>query len=67
MITFHILFCKKAYECRIQQNILQLNKKSLFLTSDQVSKLKLKLIFQKIGSDYMTQREHWTVNDHNIH
>ena len=53
MIMLHILFCNKAYECQIQQNILQLNKKSSFLTSDQVSKLKL--ILKKIGSDYDTK------------
>ena len=40
----------------MQQKILQLNKTYPFLTSDQVSKLKLKLIFKKIGSDSATKR-----------
>ena len=40
----------------MQQKILQLNKTYPLLTSDQVSKLKLKLIFKKIGSDSATKR-----------
>ena len=38
----------------MQQKILQLNKTYPFLTSDQVSKLKL--IFKKLGSDSATKR-----------
>ena len=56
ILRFAFCSAAKACECQMQQNILQLNKKCPFLTYDQVSKLKLKLVFKKIASDSDTKR-----------
>ena len=57
ILRFTFCSAAKACECQMQQKILQLNKTYPLLTSDQVSKLKLKLIFKKIGSDSATKRQ----------
>ena len=56
ILRFTFCSAAKTCECQMQQKILQLNKTHSLLTSDQVSKLKLKLIFKKIGSDSATKR-----------
>ena len=57
ILRFTFCSAAKTCECQMQQKILQLNKTYPLLTSDQVSKLKLKLIiFKKIGSESATKR-----------
>ena len=72
ILRFTFCSAAKECECQMQQNVLQLNKKCPFLTSNQVCKLKLKLVFKK-SQVTDTKRalniklELKLLNDHYIH